>query len=98
MPVLSNKSASNIDLRRVLDIEVPLIVKLAERKLDVKEVLRLNIGTIIEFEKDSEASLQLLVNNRQIGEGEAVKVSENFGLRVTKIASKQDRAEALTGQ
>ncbi|MEM6562520.1 MAG: FliM/FliN family flagellar motor switch protein, partial [Planctomycetota bacterium] len=85
-----------VDLRRVLDIQVPLIVKLAERKLDVKEVLRLNIGTIIEFEKDSEANLELLVNNRTIGAGEAVKVSENFGLRVTKIASQQDRAEALT--
>lgn len=73
------------ELERILHIEVPVIVKLAERKLALSEVLRLGTGAIIEFFKASDEPLELLINNKVIGLGEAVKVGENFGLRVTQI-------------
>jgi flagellar motor switch protein FliN len=73
------------ELQRILRLEVPVIVKLAERKLMLSEVMRLGTGAIIEFFKSSDEPLELLINNKVIGAGEAVKVGENFGLRITTI-------------
>jgi flagellar motor switch protein FliN/FliY len=74
-----------MDLSRILRLHVPVIVKLAERKLNMSEVLRLGVGAIIEFSKASDEPLELMINNKPIGLGEAVKVGENFGLRITQI-------------
>jgi flagellar motor switch protein FliN/FliY len=73
------------DLKRILRLEVPVIVKLAERKLTLGEVMRLGAGAIIEFSKNSDEPLELLINNKAIGVGDAVKVGENFGLKITQI-------------
>ena len=73
------------ELERILKLQVPVIVKLAERKLLLSEVMRLGTGAIIEFFKSSDEPLQLLINNKVIGVGETVKVGENFGLRITQI-------------
>jgi flagellar motor switch protein FliN len=73
------------ELDRILRMEVPVIVRLAARKLSLAEVLRLGMGAIIEFSKSSDEPLDLLINNKLIGVGETVKVGENFGLRITQI-------------
>ena len=85
------------ELRRILHIEVPVIVQLAERELDMQEILNLNVGSVIEFDKRFDAELGLIVTNRQIGLGQAVKVGENFGLRVTRIGTVYDTIQALGG-
>jgi flagellar motor switch protein FliN len=86
MPVLRNSTTeAPADVQRVLNIEVPVIVKLAERKLTMAEVMRLGAGAIIEFSKSSDEPLELMVNNKTIGVGETVKVGENFGLRISQI-------------
>ena len=73
------------ELRRILHLQVPVIVRLAERQLSMSEVLRLGVGAIIEFSKSSEEPLELLVNNKPIALGVTVKVGENFGLKITQI-------------
>ena len=83
------------DLGRILRLEVPVIVKLAERKLMLSEVLRLGTGAIIEFFKRSDEPLELLINNKAIGVGETVKVGENFGLRITQIGDLKQLIQAL---
>src|SRR5438270_12064645 len=83
------------DLRRILQLEVPLIVKLAERKLTLGEVMRLGAGAIIEFSKSSDELLELLVNNKAIGVGDAVKVGENFGLKITQIGDVKEIIRSL---
>jgi len=76
---------SQEEVQRIMRLEVPVIVKLAERRLSMSEVLRLGVGAIIEFSKANEEPLELLINNKSIGVGEAVKVGENFGLRISQI-------------
>jgi flagellar motor switch protein FliN/FliY len=76
---------THVELERILRLEVPVIVKLAERRLMLSEVMRLGTGAIIEFFKSSDEPLELLINNKVIGVGETVKVGENFGLRITQI-------------
>src|SRR4051812_22332322 len=73
------------ELARILRLEVPVIVRLADRKLLLSEVMRLGAGAIIEFVKSSSEPLELLINNKVIAVGETVKVGENFGLRLTRI-------------
>jgi len=80
-----------------LKLEVPVIVKLAERKLLLSEVMRLGVGAIIEFVKSNDEPLQLLINNKPIGVGEAVKVGENFGLRITQIGDIKQIIQSLGG-
>ena len=83
------------DLRRILELRVPVIVKLAERRINLQEVIRLSTGSIIEFHKDSDDPLELMVNNKTIGVGVAVKVGENFGLKLTQVGDVRQVVRAL---
>ena len=84
-------------MHRILRLQVPVIVKLAERKLLLSEVMRLGVGAIIEFVKSSNEPLELLINNKVIAVGETVKVGENFGLRITRIGDTRQILQALRG-
>ena len=86
---------SRDELRRILRLEVPVIVKLADRKLLLSEVMRLGVGAIIEFVKSSSEPLELLINNKVIGVGETVKVGENFGLRITQVGDLRHLIKSL---
>jgi flagellar motor switch protein FliN/FliY len=98
MPVLRTPQppapASN-DLQRILHMQVPVIVKLAERKLTLAEVMRLGPGAIIEFLKSNDEPLELLINNKPIGLGDAVKVGENFGLKINQIGDVREVIRSL---
>jgi flagellar motor switch protein FliN/FliY len=76
-------------------LEVPVIVKLAERKLTLAEVMRLGPGAIIEFSKSSDEPLELLINNKTIGLGDAVKVGENFGLKINQVGDVKEVIRSL---
>ena len=83
------------ELHRILRMEVPVIVKLGERKLLLSEVMRLGVGAIIEFSKRSDEPLELLISNKAIALGETVKVGENFGLRITQIGDIRSTIQSM---
>jgi len=83
------------DLESILSFEVPVIVQLGERTMTLHEVLGLVPGAIIEIPKLADDELDLMINNQRVGVGTAVKVGENFGLRITAIGSAEDLAEAI---
>lgn len=85
------------DLQTILKLEVPLIVTVGSRRADVEEVLGLGPGSILELGKSSDEELEVLINNKPVGTGAAVKVGENFGVRITHIGSPAQRVEALAG-
>jgi flagellar motor switch protein FliN/FliY len=97
MPVMHGKppASTSEELKRILRMEVPVIVKLADRKILLSEVLRLGVGAIVEFTKRSDQPLELLINNKVIGVGETVKVGENFGLRITQIGDVKQIIDSL---
>ena len=80
----------------MLRLRVPVIVEVGRKRLPLSEVLGWVPGSIIELPMSSDEPLGLHVNNKRIGTGEAVKVAENFGLRIDALASKADRVEAMT--
>ncbi len=83
------------DISSILALEVPLIVHLAERPITLDAVLKLTPGSILELGKNSDDELSILVNNRQIGKGLAVKIGENFGIEVTEINDSTERVKAM---
>lgn len=69
--------------RSLLKICVPVSVVLANKKESVHDVVELAPGTIIKFSKSCDEPLHLFVGDQQVAEGEAVKVGDKFGFRVT---------------
>lgn len=85
------------ELDRILKLSLPLAVKLAEQQMPVERVLEINVGVIIEFDRSFDAELDLMIGDCRIGTGQAVKVGENFGLRITRIGNLDEKIKALGG-
>lgn len=81
--------------RSLLHIEVPVIVTLAAKKQPVAQVLELGPGSIIHFDKSCEEMLDLSVGDRRIAQGEAVKVGDKFGLRITSLILPDERFKPI---
>lgn len=82
-------------IQRIMRLRVPVRVHLAQRPMPVGEILKIMPGSILEFEQSVEDELALMVNNREIGRGVAVKVNEHFGLRITSIGDLASRIRSL---
>ncbi len=82
-------------LETILALEVPVIVQIAERIMTVDEVTAIAPGAIIELPKSANDDLEIRVNNKTIGTGNAVKVGENYGIRVTFLGDLDDRITAM---
>lgn len=85
------------DIETILKLHVPLLVMVGECRRPVDDVLSMGPGAILELERPADSDLILMVNNKAIGNGQAVKVGENFGVKITKIESAHDRITALSG-
>ena len=83
------------DIEHILGLPVPLRVILAERLMSVESLLEITVGTIIEFDVPFDSDLTLQIGDRTIGHGEAVKVGESFGLRLSRIGGVQECVGAL---
>ena len=83
------------EVRHLLGLSVPMAVMLAARQMPIESILTLTVGSIIEFDTPSDSELTLQAANRSIGRGQAVKVGENFGLRITQIDNVPERIDAL---
>lgn len=83
------------EVARLLKIRVPVIVQLASRRMSIAAIRRLSLGMIIEFHKNVDEPLDLLINNRPIGRGVAVKVGEHFGLNITEIGDTATRIRSM---
>lgn len=82
-------------LASILKLEVPVIVQIADRRMPVEEVINLAPGAIIELPKAADEPLEILINNKCVGLGMAVKVGENFGVRVSYVGNLSERVGAL---
>ncbi|QDU58669.1 FliM/FliN family flagellar motor C-terminal domain-containing protein [Aeoliella mucimassa] len=71
--------------RHLLKISVPVSVRLVNKRLSVQEVLELGPGAMVSFDKSCDDTLELMVGDRIIARGAAVKVGEHFGLEVEEM-------------
>jgi flagellar motor switch protein FliN/FliY len=85
------------ELDRILNLSLPLAVRLAQQQMPVERVLEINVGVIIEFDRSFEAELDLMIGDCRIGAGHAVKAGENFGLCIDRIGNLDEKIKALGG-
>ncbi len=77
--------------QNLLKIAMPVAVTLATTKQAVSQVVSIVPGSIIQFNKLCDELLTLEVGNQAVAEGEAVKVGDKFGLRITAITLPEER-------
>ncbi len=77
--------------RSLLRVKVPLVVTLAQKRQPISRIVELGPGSIIQFDKSCEEMLDLCLGGRKIANGEAVKVGDKFGLRITNVVLPDER-------
>jgi flagellar motor switch protein FliN/FliY len=83
------------NLNLLLDIPLRVTVELGRTQKQIKDILELSQGSIIELDKLAGEPVDILVNNKLIAKGEVVVIDENFGVRVTDIVSQWDRVQKI---
>ncbi len=84
--------------RSLLKIKVPVVVTLARAKQPVSRIIELGPGSLIQFDKPCDEALSLEVGNQPVAVGEAVKVGDKFGLRVSSMILPDERFLAVRGK
>ena len=84
-----------IGQERLHGVPVSVVVTLAEKRIEVGQLTAISPGALITFAKPCEDLLDLYVNNRKFCRGEAVKIGEKFGLKVTEIGVEHPRVSPV---
>jgi len=88
--------ADGIENLKVLEnIDVELTVEVGRTEITIRELLRLNEGSVVELERLAGDPLDILVNNTKIAKGEVVMIGERFGVRFGEIVDPEKRMESI---
>jgi len=90
---LSPSEIKNISL--IMDVKLPVRVRIGSRKMLLKDVLSMDIGSVIELNQLANDPLDILVGDKVIAQGEVVIVDGNFGIQISEIGTKRERLEKL---
>ena len=82
-------------LELVMDIPVTLSVELGRTKIQIRELLQLAQGSVVDLDRLAGEPMDVLVNGFLIARGEVVLVNDKFGIRLTDIISPTERAKRL---
>ena len=88
-------SAAVSNLRVLENIEVKLTVEVGNTEIKIKDLLRLNEGSVVELERLAGEPLDILANGTKIAKGEVVMVGEKFGIRFTEVADPEEMVQNL---
>lgn len=83
----------NLDL--ILDIPVKISVEIGRTSMNIRNLLQLNQGSIVELDRLAGESLDIMVNGTLVAHGEVVVVNDKFGVRLTDVISAQERIKKL---
>ncbi len=92
---LSSEEMKNIGL--LMDVKLPVKVRIGSKKMLLRDVINIDIGSVVELNQLANEPLDILVDNKKIAEGEVVIVDGNFGVQITSIGTKKERLEQLKG-
>ncbi|EQL70443.1 flagellar motor switch protein FliY [Helicobacter pylori] len=91
-------SLENIEIRNIsmlLDVKLNVKVRIGQKKMILKDVVSMDIGSVVELDQLVNDPLEILVDNKVIAKGEVVIVDGNFGIQITDIGTKKERLEQL---
>ena len=79
-------------LEFLLDVPVKLAVELGSCHISMRDLLQLNVGSVVQLDKSANASVDLYVNQKLVARGEVVVVEENFGIKITELLARPSAA------
>lgn len=94
-PALSPEEIRNIGM--LLDVNLTVKVRIGQKKMLLKDVISMDIGSVVELNQLANDPLEVLIDNKVIAKGEVVIVDGNFGIQITDIGTKRERLEQLRG-
>ena len=77
------------------DVKLEVSVVLGNTRMLIRDLLNLDINSIVELNKLAGESLDVVVNDKIIARGEAVVINDKFGVRLTEVISPTERALRL---
>lgn len=93
----ARKSARDVNIDLLMDVELDVNLRFGECQLLLRNILELAPGAVVELDQKIGDPVELLVGKKVVARGEVVVVDGHYGLRVTEIASRQERLESLRG-
>ena len=92
----ADKKHVGIENLKVLEnIDVELTVEVGRTEITIRDLLRLNEGSVVELDRLAGDPLDILVNNTKIAKGEVVMIGERFGIRFGEIVDPEKRMESI---
>lgn len=88
-------SNNGLDLGLVLDIPVTISMEIGRSKINIRNLLQLSQGSVVELDRLAGEPMDVLVNNTLIAHGEVVVVNDKFGIRLTDVISAEERIQKL---
>lgn len=85
----------NVNLDAILDIPVTLSMEVGSTRINIRNLLQLNQGSVIELDRMVGEPLDIKVNGTLIAHGEVVVVNDKFGIRLTDVISPAERVRQL---
>jgi len=99
IPDIQSSSSSDddtkVDLDMILDIPVTISMEIGRTKINIRNLLQLNQGSVVELDRFAGEPLDVFVNGTLIAHGEVVVVNEKFGIRLTDVISANERIKKL---
>lgn len=91
---MTNPTESPRPIDFLLDVPIRLTVELGSSQMTIKELLQLNLGSVVPLDKPANAAVDLFVNGKLVGRGEVVIADQNFGIRIKEIIARPEAAAA----
>ncbi len=73
------------DLEALFDVPVTVSTVLGRARMDVGQLLRLGVGSVLELDRKVGEAIDIYVNNRLVARGEVVLVEDKLGVTMTEI-------------
>jgi flagellar motor switch protein FliN/FliY len=86
---------TDVDLDMVLDIPVTILMEIGRTKINIRNLLQLSQGSVVELDRLAGEPMDVLVNDTLIAHGEVVVVNDKFGIRLTDVISADERIKKL---
>lgn len=90
-----NTTIEDASLEVILDIPVTVSMEVGKSKISIRNLLKLNQGSVVELDRLAGEPLDVLVNGTLIAHGEVVVVNEKYGIRLTDVISAAERIQKL---
>ncbi|MGK0289771.1 MAG: flagellar motor switch protein FliN/FliY [bacterium] len=84
-----------IDINFLLDIPLRLTVEVGKKRILIKDLLSITVGSILEIDRKIGEPLDILINDKPVAKGEVIIQNEKFGLRITEIMDDDEKINVL---